>query len=63
MSDFSCPQCGEGTDTLYEGFCEVCRDENQSRLNQHNAEYDYWNSLTNGEQDRQIKEALRGIIG
>jgi len=39
---FDCPQCGFGTETLHEGYCEECRDENQHALDAHNIEFDHW---------------------
>lgn len=35
---YDCPQCGEETETLHEGFCEDCRKQNQEALDEHN----YW---------------------
>ena len=56
---FNCPQCGEPTETLHEGYCEFCRAENQNRLNIHNAQYDYWNKLTDDERWDQIRKAAK----
>ena len=37
-----CPQCGEATERLYEGYCKPCCQENQAALDLHNATYDRW---------------------
>lgn len=52
-----CPQCGRDTPTLHEGCCEDCRDENQSRLDTHNAEYDYWRAMSDRDRDAAIRRA------
>ena len=52
-----CPKCGEHTDTLHEGYCEPCREDNQSALDLHNAEFDRWQSLSNGQRDVEIRRA------
>lgn len=54
---FNCPQCGEPTETLREGYCEDCRSENQKNLNTHNAQFDYWEKLTDDERWKRIKKA------
>lgn len=56
---FDCPQCGEPTETLHEGYCEECRDERQAALDLHNAQYDRWQRMTDAERDREIREAAR----
>ena len=55
---FTCPQCGEDTPELHEGYCRECCDDNQSRLDQHNAQYDEWERLT----DKQRDDAIRWSI-
>jgi hypothetical protein len=30
----TCPQCGNETETLYKGYCEDCRNEEQQQLEQ-----------------------------
>ena len=52
-----CPQCGCDTPTLNEGYCEPCRTENQTELDEHNARFDWWEKLSEAEKDTQIKEA------
>jgi len=55
---FLCPQCESDTETLNEGYCENCREENQSRLDQHNFEFDAWEKLSGNEIDSRIKSAM-----
>ncbi|OGT89710.1 MAG: hypothetical protein A2286_04085 [Gammaproteobacteria bacterium RIFOXYA12_FULL_61_12] len=44
--EFTCRGCGEGTDTLQEGYCKDC-------WNSH------WQSLSDTEKDARIKDACR----
>ena len=54
-----CPDCGIEVDgPLVEGYCQECRDERQSKLNQHHAELNWWGSLTIEEKDRFIQMRL-----
>lgn len=53
-----CPQCGEQTSELYEGYCEECCAENQLQLDRHICEYDHWNRLDSERRERAIKDAL-----
>ncbi len=55
---FICPQCGENTENLNEGYCDICHDYNQEQLNLHNAQYTFWNSLTDNERNYYIKKCL-----
>ena len=55
---FDCPQCGEPTETLNEGYCEECRENNQRALDAHNARFDWWQGLTDAERAEQIKRAI-----
>ena len=55
----NCSQCGHLTATLNEGCCEICREQNQRELDLHNAQYDWWQSLTPAERDAQIKNAFK----
>jgi len=59
-ADAVCPQCGENTPTLHEGYCERCRDENQAELDQHNAGYNQWQQMTDSERERRIRDAAKG---
>lgn len=54
---YHCPQCGEETETLREGYCEPCRDERQAALNLHNAEYDRWQKMSDQERAAAIRRA------
>ncbi len=54
-----CPQCGEPTETFFEGYCEDCRDERQRVLDEHNARFNWWEKLSDAERDRHIREAGR----
>ena len=59
MSTFICPQCGKETDRLHEGYCEECQTENQRRLDEHNASYDFWQRCTDKERDFYIRSAMK----
>lgn len=52
-----CPCCGEDTETLYEGYCEICRKQRQDELDLHNATYDWWQGLSDREREVQIRNA------
>jgi hypothetical protein len=54
---YFCPQCEAETETLKEGYCEECFNENQLRIDQHNFEYDAWEKLSDKERDHRIKAA------
>ena len=58
MTGFYCPKCGDDTETLHEGYCEKCRDQRQMELDQNNARYDWWESLSDGERRDQIRKAM-----
>jgi NMD protein affecting ribosome stability and mRNA decay len=57
MSDLLCPQCGDPTEQLHEGYCEDCCTENQAALDQHNAEFDRWERLSRSERETEIRGA------
>jgi len=57
MKYVTCPQCGEDTETLDEGYCEPCRVDNQQRLDKHNFEFDQWQKMNDKERDEAIKMA------
>ena len=59
MIEFHCPQCGEPTETLYEGYCQECCNENQQALDEYNAAFDNWNRLTDQQRSQRIKDAIR----
>lgn len=52
---FNCPQCSYETETLNEGYCEDCRQNNQNSLDLHNSGFDRWEKLTNFQKDQEIK--------
>ena len=56
---YDCPQCGEPTETLHEGYCAECCADNQAALNQLNAQRDEWQRLTNDQRDACIRDAIR----
>lgn len=56
---FDCPQCGEITETLNEGYCEDCRTANQASLDQHNCQHDHWGRLSDPQRAAEIKHAYR----
>lgn len=55
MCNLHCPQCGDPTKELHEGYCEECCQQNQIELDKHNAEYDHWNRMD----DERREEAIR----
>lgn len=63
MNEFDCPQCGEPTERLHDGYCaECCAEccaENQRALDLHNAEVDHWHSLSDAERGDAIRRAIR----
>jgi hypothetical protein len=50
------PQCGEETETLDEGYCPECCYQRQKELDEHNARYTWWNSLTDRQRNDEIKK-------
>lgn len=56
---WTCPQCAAFTPVLREGVCVACCEENQARLDAHNAAFDAWEKLTARERERRIREAGR----
>lgn len=57
-SAVDCPQCGEPTEALYEGYCQNCCEENQRELDAHNARFDWWEGLSDKERYEQIRQAI-----
>lgn len=55
---YNCSQCGEGTESLHEGYCKDCCEQNQKELNEFNFGYNFWNNLTDNEKDHFIKLEL-----
>lgn len=58
-TDYNCPQCGEPTETLHEGYCAECCSENQARLDAHNAAFDAWKKMTDAQRDTAIRLACK----
>ena len=54
---FYCPQCGEDTETLDEGYCPECSQNNRDTLALHHAQYDRWNRMTDKQRDDEIRKA------
>lgn len=52
-----CPQCGLPASEFREGLCIDCCESNQSALDQHNAEVDRWNGMTDAERDSAIRSS------
>lgn len=50
----TCKQCGNDSESFEEGVCVDCCNMNQELLDTHNAEYDYWNSLTESQKSDAI---------
>ena len=57
IEEFDCPQCGEESDQLFEGYCLDCLYQNQSELDNHNAQFDRWESLTDSQRQNEINKA------
>lgn len=54
---FYCPQCGEDTPELHEGYCLDCCSENQATLDKHNFEFEQWQLMNEAERNQAIKSA------
>lgn len=54
-----CPQCGNYTEELHEGYCKPCSDSNENELFRHNHEFDRWEALTDSQREDEIKGQLR----
>ena len=50
---------GAATETLHEGYCQECCDENQRQLDAHNSAYAEWMTLTDVERQRRIDASVR----
>ena len=57
--DYDCPQCGEPTEELHEGYCAECCEENQTRLDLHNASFDAWERMSDSQRGAEIRNAVR----
>ncbi len=56
---YTCPQCGEETSELHEGYCEDCCRANQTALDDHNAAHDAWARLSDDQRWSAIRQAAR----
>lgn len=54
-----CPQCGQDTPELHEGYCTECCEDNQRRLDAHNASFTEWQRLTDVQREARINDAIR----
>lgn len=54
-----CPQCGEATGILKEGYCVSCCDANQAALDLHNQQNRQWNSMTDSQRESAIRDATK----
>lgn len=55
---FHCPQCGEDTNELPEGYCPECGKENQRVLHEHNLGFDRWQRLSPAQREAEIRNAI-----
>lgn len=51
-----CPQCGNETEQLFEGYCKECYEDNQRRLDEFNFRQEYWDRLNQEKKDEWIKK-------
>ena len=59
----ACPQCGEPTEELHEGYCRECCDDNQYSLDAHNAGFDRWERMSDRERGDEIRRATHPAQG
>ena len=52
---YCCNQCGHDATQFQEGVCMDCCKENQRRLDEHNEQFDRWQSLTDKQRDDEIQ--------
>lgn len=57
VEGLACPQCGEDTPTLHEGYCADCCSDNQRTLDLHNYAVDRWAALTDQQREDEIRRA------
>lgn len=55
----NCPECGEPTEELHEGYCADCCADRQAALDTHNRSYDEWMQLSDGQRAARIRTAMR----
>ena len=53
-----CPQCGEETPELHEGYCLTCCTDNQENLDAHNATFDQWQAMDARQRSNAIGRAI-----
>jgi hypothetical protein len=53
-----CPQCGDKTPDLHEGYCLTCCAENQEHLDAHNASADQWAAMDGRQRNNAIGRAI-----
>ncbi len=56
----NCLQCGFPTEHFCEGVCGECQKQNQAELDQHNLEFDEWETLTAEQREYRIQKELIG---
>lgn len=52
-----CPQCGEETESLNEGYCEACTHNNYSQMAQHEYTFRRWEQLNDAQRWLEIRLA------
>lgn len=60
MCQMQCRQCGNESQKFDQGVCVECCEENQRRLDIHNAEYDHWKKQSDTNRSDAIKRAYGG---
>ncbi len=55
--EYLCDGCGLEVERFVEGWCEDCHNERQTELNEHNAQFDFWERCTDKERDYYISQA------
>jgi len=58
VEGLTCPQCGEDTPTLHEGYCAECCADNQRAIDLHNYSVDRWATLTYRQREDEIRDAI-----
>ena len=54
----TCTTCGEDATEFREGHCIHCFTDRQNALDLHNAQFDWWESLTDQQREIAIRMAL-----
>lgn len=57
--EYDCPQCGEATPALQEGYCPECCANNQAALDVHNSNFDRWERISDSQRSAEIENATR----